>query len=93
MSRLTSVSDEEFYVNRLYPLLTVQAGEERSAYAIIMMLQYAIIDFTAGMSTAARSIVYQNFEQFIDALVINGNAAAETKSCWHELQRAARALA
>ena len=90
MARLKEVSDESHCVGRFYPLLTKEAGQERVPMGIVMMLQLAIHDYTEGMPPMMVAVLNMNMERYIDALVLDESAAAETKAHWAEVQAHAK---
>jgi hypothetical protein len=91
MSRLKEVNSESHCVERFYPLLTKEAGQERVPMGIIMMLQLAIHDYTEGMPPMMVAVLNMNMDGYIDALVPDESAAAEAKAHWAEVRAKAKA--
>ena len=91
MARLKEVSDEKHYIEKFYPLLTKQAGQERVPIGIVMMLQLTIYEYTKGLPRIIVAMLNMNMERYIDALVLDESAAAQVKAHWAEVQRRARA--
>ena len=82
MARLKVISDDSHIVQRFYPLLTKNAGEERVPMGIVMMLQLAIYDYCKGMPPMMAAILTVNMEHYINALVPDETAASEVKASW-----------
>ncbi len=91
MSRLKAVNDSSHCVQKFYPLLAKNGGEERVPMGIVMMLQLAIHDYTEGMPPMVVAVLNMNMERYIDALVPDEAAAAEAKAHWAEVREMAKA--
>ena len=85
MSRLKAVSSDDHCVQKLYPPIAKNGGQERVPMGIIMMLQLAIHDYTEGMSPMMVAVLNMNMNSYIDALVPDQAAAAEVKSHWAKI--------
>ena len=84
LRRLKSVLDEPHAVERFYPLILKDAGRELVGMGVVMMLQLAIADYTAGMPPIMMAVVQMNVDDYITALVddeeVRGDALAMMRS-------------
>ena len=69
LRRLKSVMDEPHAVEQLYPLILKNAGRELVGMGVVMMLQLAIADYTAGLPPIISILVQQRVDDYITALV------------------------
>ena len=79
LERLVKVSDNSHLQERFYPILLKQAGQERVAQGIVMMLALAIHDYVEGMPPVMANLMYMQAPDFIDALVSDPETAKEAK--------------
>lgn len=91
MSRLQEVSYNPHVVQYFYPLLTKYAGKERVPMGIVMMLQLAIHDYAKNLPMMMVSVLNMDMDNYIDALVLDEDAAAEAKTFWTAVQEKAKA--
>ncbi len=91
MSRLKAVNDDSHCVQKFYPLLAKNGGQERVPMGIVMMLQLAVHDYTEGMPPMMVAVLNMNMDGYIDALVPDQDAAAEAKAHWAKVQKMAKA--
>ena len=80
LARLIKVSDNSHLQDRFYPILLEAAGQERVPQGIVMMLAFAIHDYTEGMLPMMTNVMYMQAPGFIDALVSDPEAAKEAKN-------------
>lgn len=79
LARLLRVNDNSHMQEKFYPILLKDAGQERVALGVVMMLAMAIHDYTKGMPPIMASTLYMEAPHFIDALVDDPEAAKEAK--------------
>ena len=84
LKRLLKVSDNSHMQERFYPILLKQAGQERVARGIVMMLALAIHDHVEGMPPVMANLMYMQAPDFIDALVSDAETAKAAKSFLQE---------
>ena len=82
LARLIKVNDEPHLRERFYPLILEHAGETKVAMGVVMLLALAIHDYAEGMPPMMESLFYMQIDDFIDAVVGDGNeeVAAEAKA-------------
>lgn len=86
LMRLKNAHDEASRVERLYPILAKNGGQEKTPLDIIIMVQLAIIDYTMSLPLLMTKIVQEDMVRYIDAIVVDVQAAAKTKAVWAEIQ-------
>jgi len=84
LARLIEVDNNSHLQQKFYPRLTNNAGEERVAMGLVLMLQLAIHDYTKGMPMLA-PLLSMRMDKFIDALCPDGEVASEAKTIFKEL--------
>lgn len=85
LRRLVAVNDSSHYQERFYPILLKQAGQERVAEGIVLMLSLAVHEYTAGMHHQMANLLFMEVPDFIDALIDDKEAAEKTKVMWEEV--------
>lgn len=84
LARLLKVNDGSHLQERFYPTLLEQAGQERVAQGVVMMLVFAIHDYVEGLPPAMAGLMYKQAPDFIDALVNDPEIAKEAKDSLQE---------
>lgn len=69
LRRLKSVMDEPHAVEQFYPLILKDAGRELVGMGVVMMLQLAIADYTAGLPPVMGAMLQMRVDDYITALV------------------------
>ena len=90
LERLVKVSDNSHLQERFYPILLKQAGQERVALGIVMMLALATHDYVKGMPAVMANLMYMQAPGFIDALVSDPETAKEAKGFLKEVLSATK---
>jgi hypothetical protein len=80
LKRLLGVCDMSHMEERFYPILLKNAGQERVASGVVMMLALAIHDYTEGMPAMMSGLIYMEAPNFIDALVDDKEVAEQAKT-------------
>ena len=88
LQRLLKVDDNNHFRERFYPKLLREAGSEKVAIGVVMLLQLAIYDYTEGMPPAMGAIMNMRMPDFIDALCPNEEAAKEAKAFFEQAKSA-----
>jgi len=84
LERLLKVDDNSHTQEGFYPILLKQAGQERVAQGIVMMLALAIHNYVEGMPPFMANLMYMLAPDFIDALVSDAETAKEAKNFLRE---------
>ena len=66
-------------------LATPNAGEEKVAQGVVMLLALAIHDYTDGMPPMMSNVMYMSAPQYIDALVTDPEVAEAAKAFLSEV--------
>lgn len=67
--RLNKVDDNSHLQERFYPLLLKNAGEERVATGVVLMITLAIHDYSEGMPPMIQSLMFMKMEDYLQALI------------------------
>jgi hypothetical protein len=67
--RLNKVDDNSHLQERFYPLLLKNAGEERVATGVVLMITLAIHDYSEGMPPMIRGLMFMKMEDYLQALI------------------------
>lgn len=81
---LLEVDDDSHLQERFYPKLLKQAGQQKVAMGVVMLLQIAIHDYTEGMPASMGAIMNMRMPDFIDALVPDEEVAKEAKAFFEQ---------
>ena len=87
LKNLLEIDDNSHLQERFYPLLTRQAGQEKVAEGVVLMLSLAISDYTQGMPSMLSSLMYMKLPNFIDALVDDPEVAQQAKDLFKEINQ------
>jgi hypothetical protein len=69
LRRLIEVDDINHLQERFYPLLLRNAGEEKVATGVVMMITLAIHDYSEGMPPMIQGLMFMNMENYLKALI------------------------
>ncbi len=84
LARLLKVDDNGHFQERFYPKLLKEAGQQKVAMGVVMLLQLAIYDYTQGMPAMMVSLLNMRMNDFIDALCPDEEIAAEAKAFFEQ---------
>ena len=79
LERLKAVDAGSHVVEQFYPILLKNAGQERVAQGVVMMLVLAIHDYAKGLPPMMSTLMMMNAPRYIDALVGDADVAQEAK--------------
>ncbi|MCH8986978.1 hypothetical protein IIA94_02315 [Patescibacteria group bacterium] len=86
LQRLMQVDDNSHLQERFYPILLKNAGEEKVAQGVVLMLQLAIHDYVEGMPPMIGGLLQMRFDDYIDALVDDEEIRKEAKDFFAQAQ-------
>lgn len=84
LKRLLKVDNNAHFQQKFYPKLLKEAGSEKVAMGVVMLLQLAIYDYTEGMPASMGVIMNMRMPDFIDALCPDEESAKEAKSFFEQ---------
>ncbi len=85
LERLLAVSDNSHLQERLYPLLLKDAGHEKVAIGIIMMVVLAISEYCNGLPPSILVIMHHDVDSYIRALIVDEQIAQYAVGQWNEM--------
>lgn len=68
LERLKAVSDEPHMVERFYPLLLREAGQQKYPEGVKLMVALAIYDYVKDLPPVMSSLMNMQLEDFVEAL-------------------------
>ena len=80
LQRLLKMNDNNHFQERFYPKLLREAGSEKVAIGVVMLLQLAIHDYTTGMPASMDAVMNMMMPDLIDALCPDEEVAKEAKA-------------
>ncbi|MBI2415569.1 MAG: hypothetical protein HYV33_02825 [Candidatus Kerfeldbacteria bacterium] len=88
LQRLLKVDDNSHLQQKFYPKLLKEAGSQKVAMGVVMLLQLAIYDYTEGMPPAMGAVMNMRMPDFIDALCPDEEVAKEAKAFFEQAMAA-----
>lgn len=88
LRRLLLVNNNSHLQQKFYPLLLEQAGVEKVALGVVMLLQLAIFDYTKGLPAVIGGTLNMQMPNFIDALCPDEEVAEEARTLLEEAMMA-----
>ncbi len=79
LQRLLKVDDNNHFQQKFYPKLLQEAGSQKVAMGVVMLLQLAIYDYIEGMPPVMSRVMNMRMPDFIDALCPDEEVAREAK--------------
>jgi len=84
LQRLLKVDDNGHLQQKFYPELLKEAGSQKVAMGVVVLLQLAIYDYTKGMPPTMGVAMNMRMPDFIDALCPNEEVAKEAKAFFEQ---------
>lgn len=84
LQRLLEVNDSRHFQEKFYPKLLEDAGAQKVAIGVVMLLQLAIYDYTEGMPVTMIAVMNMLMPDFIDALCPDEEVAKEAKALFEQ---------
>lgn len=86
LHRLIEVDDINHLQERFYPLLLRNAGEEKVATGVVMMITLAIHDYSEGMPSMIQGLMFMNMENYLKALIDDEEVLQEAIEFFEEVK-------
>ncbi|HRY22324.1 MAG TPA: hypothetical protein P5311_00975 [Candidatus Dojkabacteria bacterium] len=86
LHRLIEVDDINHLQERFYPLLLRNAGEEKVATGVVMMITLAIHDYSEGMPPMIQGLMSMNMENYLKALIDDEEVLQEAIEFFQEVK-------
>lgn len=68
LERLKAVSDEPHLVERFYPILLKNAGQEKTPQGVELIVALAIYDYVKDLPPVMSALMNMRMEDFVEAL-------------------------
>lgn len=88
LERLIAVNDNTHLKERFYPKLLREAGNQKVAMGVVLMIQLAIHDYAQGMPPSVAVAMQLMVDRLIDALVEDAGVAQEAKEFYKKAMAA-----
>lgn len=82
--RLLKVNSAAHLQQQFYPKLLNEAGSQKAAMGVVVLLQLAICDYTEGLPPVMWTVMNQQVPAFIGALCPDAQIAAEARAFFDE---------
>lgn len=86
LTRLLKVNGENHLQERFYPILLKNAGSQKVAQGVVLLIQLAIYDYLQGLPPMMEPIMQMMVPDLIKALIDDEGVASEAQRFYEETQ-------